>query len=99
MLDGRRFGDGPILATSFTNRGETFEAYRYTDLEGDTSYYNESGVSMRKALLRAPLDFTGVSSNFNSQSLASIYKTQRPIAAPTTLRRAAHRSTPPVTGA
>lgn len=78
LLDGRRFADGPILATSFTNRGETFEAYRYTDLEGDTSYYNESGVSMRKAFLRAPLDFTRVSSNFNPSRLHPIYKTQRP---------------------
>ena len=48
-LDGERYDDGPILAASFTNRGETFEAYRYTDSEGDTSYYNEVGVSMRKA--------------------------------------------------
>ena len=78
MLDGSRFSDGPIMATSFTNRGETFEAYRYTDLEGDTSYYNESGVSMRKAFLRAPLDFTRVSSNFNPNRLHPIYKTQRP---------------------
>jgi murein DD-endopeptidase MepM/ murein hydrolase activator NlpD len=78
MLDGNRLSDGPILATSFTNRGETFEAYRYTDLEGDTSYYNESGVSMRKAFLRAPLDFTRVSSNFNPNRLHPIYKTQRP---------------------
>jgi murein DD-endopeptidase MepM/ murein hydrolase activator NlpD len=78
MLDGNRLSDGPILAASFTNRGETFEAYRYTDLEGDTSYYNESGVSMRKAFLRAPLDFTRVSSNFNPNRLHPIYKTQRP---------------------
>ena len=77
-LDGKRFADGPILAASFTNRGETFEAYRYTDLEGDTSYYNEKGVSMRKAFLRAPLDFTRVSSNFNPNRLHPIYKTQRP---------------------
>ena len=78
MLDGQRFDDGPILAASFTNRGNTFEAYRYTDTEGDTSYYNELGVSMRKAFLRAPLDFTRVSSNFNPNRLHPIYKTQRP---------------------
>ena len=78
MLDGMRFDDGPILAASFTNRGETFEAYRYTDSEGDTSYYNELGVSMRKAFLLAPLDFTRVSSNFNPKRLHPIYKTQRP---------------------
>jgi len=78
VLDGERFDDGPILAASFTNRGETFEAYRYTDAEGDTSYYNEKGVSMRKAFLLAPLDFTRVSSNFNPNRLHPIYKTQRP---------------------
>ena len=77
-LDGERYDDGPILAASFTNRGETFEAYRYTDSEGDTSYYNEVGVSMRKAFLMAPLDFTRVSSNFNPNRLHPIYKTQRP---------------------
>ena len=78
VLDGERFDDGPILAASFTNRGETFEAYRYTDSEGDTSYYNEIGVSMRKAFRLAPLDFTRVSSNFNPNRLHPIYKTQRP---------------------
>ena len=78
VLDGERYSDGPILAASFTNRGETFEAYRYTDSEGDTSYYNEIGVSMRKAFLMAPLDFTRVSSNFNPNRLHPIYKTQRP---------------------
>jgi murein DD-endopeptidase MepM/ murein hydrolase activator NlpD len=78
LLDGERYDDGPILAASFTNRGDTFEAYRYTDSEGDTSYYNEVGVSMRKAFLMAPLDFTRVSSNFNPNRLHPIYKTQRP---------------------
>jgi murein DD-endopeptidase MepM/ murein hydrolase activator NlpD len=78
VLDGERYNDGPILAASFTNRGETFEAYRYTDSEGDTSYYSEIGVSMRKAFLMAPLDFTRVSSNFNPNRLHPIYKTQRP---------------------
>ena len=78
VLDGERYDDGPILAASFTNRGETFEAYRYYDSEGDTSYYNELGVSMRKAFLMAPLDFTRVSSNFNPNRLHPIYKTQRP---------------------
>ena len=78
ILDGERYDDGPILAACATNRGETFEAYRYTDSDGDTSYYNELGVSMRKAFLLAPLDFTRVSSNFNPNRLHPIYKTQRP---------------------
>ena len=78
FLDGEKLGDGAIVAAAFTNRSERFEAYRFTDSEGDTSYYNEAGVSMRKAFLQAPLDFTRVSSNFNPNRLHPIYKTKRP---------------------
>lgn len=77
-LDDEKYADGAIVAAAFTNRGETYQAFRYTDLEGDTSYYNELGVSMRKAFLKAPLDFTRVSSNFNPNRLHPIYKTKRP---------------------
>ena len=77
-LDGERFGDGDIIAASFTNQGETFNAYRYRDANGDVGYYNELGVSMRKAFLLAPVDFTRISSNFNPRRLHPIYKTARP---------------------
>ncbi len=77
-LDGEKYGPGNIVATSFTNRGETFTAYRYEDAKGDVGYYNEKGVSMRKAFLMAPVDFTRISSNFNPRRLHPIYKTRRP---------------------
>jgi murein DD-endopeptidase MepM/ murein hydrolase activator NlpD len=77
-LEGEKFNDGDIIGASFTNQGETFTAFRYTDSEGDTNYYNEEGVSMRKAFLMAPLDFTRISSNFNMRRLHPIYKTTRP---------------------
>jgi murein DD-endopeptidase MepM/ murein hydrolase activator NlpD len=77
-LDGKKFKDGDIIAASFTNRGETFNAFRYTDTTGDVNYYNEDGVSMRKAFLLAPVDFTRISSNFNPSRLHPIYKTKRP---------------------
>jgi murein DD-endopeptidase MepM/ murein hydrolase activator NlpD len=77
-LDGEKYKDGAILAASFTNQGETFNAYRYQDNQGDVSYYNEDGVSMRKAFLLAPVDFTRISSNFNPNRLHPIYKTKRP---------------------
>ena len=78
FLDDKKFKDGEIIAASFTNQGETFNAFRYTDANGDTNYYNEDGFSMRKAFLMAPLDFTRVSSNFNMRRLHPIYKTVRP---------------------
>jgi murein DD-endopeptidase MepM/ murein hydrolase activator NlpD len=77
-LDGEKLKDGDIIAASFTNQGETFDAFRYTDASGDTNYYNEDGVSMRKSFLMAPLDFTRISSNFNMRRLHPIYKTTRP---------------------
>lgn len=77
-LDGEKYADGAIVAAAFTNRGTTFDAFRYTDSQGDMSYYNSEGVSMRKAFLKAPLDFTRVSSNFNPNRLHPIYKTKRP---------------------
>jgi murein DD-endopeptidase MepM/ murein hydrolase activator NlpD len=77
-LDGEKFKDGAILAASFTNRGKTFNAFRYTDSTGESNYYNENGVSMRKAFLMSPVDFTRISSNFNMRRLHPIYKTTRP---------------------
>lgn len=77
-LDGEKFADGEIIAASYNNQGKTFTAYRYTDSEGETGYYNEDGVSMRKAFLLAPVDFTRISSNFNPRRIHPIYKTARP---------------------
>ncbi|MCH1446592.1 MAG: peptidoglycan DD-metalloendopeptidase family protein [Luminiphilus sp.] len=78
FLDDEKFSDGNILAASFNNNGRLVEAYRYTDSSGDTGYFDADGVSMRKAFLKAPLDFTRVSSSFNPNRLHPIYKTKRP---------------------
>jgi murein DD-endopeptidase MepM/ murein hydrolase activator NlpD len=77
-LDGEKYRDGDIVAVSYVNNGKTFNAYRYQDSGGDIGYYNEEGVSMRKAFLMAPVDFTRISSNFNPRRLHPIYKTTRP---------------------
>jgi murein DD-endopeptidase MepM/ murein hydrolase activator NlpD len=77
-LDGNKLQDGKILAASYTNRGERFDAFRYVDGNGFASYFNADGVSMRKTFLMAPVDFTRISSNFNPRRLHPIYKTVRP---------------------
>jgi murein DD-endopeptidase MepM/ murein hydrolase activator NlpD len=77
-LDDKKYDDGAIIAASFTNQGKTYNAFRYVDASGDAHYYNEDGVSMRKAFLLAPVDFTRISSNFNLRRLHPIYKTTRP---------------------
>ena len=77
-LDDKKYDNGAIIAASFTNQGKTYNAFRYIDASGDANYYNEDGVSMRKAFLLAPVDFTRISSNFNLRRLHPIYKTTRP---------------------
>ena len=78
FLDGEKISDGNILATSYTTARRTVDAYRYTDSQNVTGYYDGEGISMRKAFLKAPLDFTRVSSSFNPNRLHPIYKTKRP---------------------
>lgn len=77
-LDGERLGTGKILAAEYANRGKRYRAYRYVNSRDDEGYYSSDGVSMRKAFLRAPLDFTRISSNFNPRRLHPIHKTVRP---------------------
>ncbi len=77
-LDGEKLGDGNILAATFTNRGDTYTAIRYTDSDGDSSYFTPEGKSMKKAFLRTPVDFTRISSRFNPNRLHPVFKTKRP---------------------
>jgi len=63
--EGKKVGDGDILVARFTNQGRTFTAVRYEDAKGYAQYYSPEGLSMRKAFLRTPVDFTRISSRFN----------------------------------
>ena len=60
-VDGELIGNGKIIAAEFINQGERFSAIRHTD----GNFYTPEGRSMRKAFLRAPVNFKYISSNFN----------------------------------
>ncbi|HEX4647419.1 MAG TPA: peptidoglycan DD-metalloendopeptidase family protein [Steroidobacteraceae bacterium] len=64
--DGVYLKDGPILAAGFTNQGREFRAVRYADASGVAHYYAPDGRSLQRAFLRAPVEFTRVSSHFSS---------------------------------
>ncbi|MBK9426442.1 MAG: hypothetical protein IPN63_03205 [Gammaproteobacteria bacterium] len=68
-LDGRKIGNGDILAARFANQGTTYTAVRFVGPDGSATYYTPEGRPMRKEFLRAPLDFTRVSSDFNPRRL------------------------------
>jgi len=67
FLDGEKVQNGNILAAEFINQGKSFKAVRYTDKKGRSSYYSETGKSMRKAFLRSPVDFSRISSRFGKR--------------------------------
>jgi murein DD-endopeptidase MepM/ murein hydrolase activator NlpD len=62
---GKYLQDGPILAARFINQGREYLAVRYVAPNGHAGYYTPDGRSLRKAFLRAPLEFTRVSSPFS----------------------------------
>jgi murein DD-endopeptidase MepM/ murein hydrolase activator NlpD len=71
--DGRYVNDGRILAAEFVNQGKTHRAVWFESKDGQVKgYYTPEGRGMRKAFLRAPLDFTRISSAFNSRRLHPI---------------------------
>ncbi|MCX7553496.1 peptidoglycan DD-metalloendopeptidase family protein [Marinicella sp. S1101] len=72
--DGEYLTDGKILAASFTNQGTKFEAVYYEHEDGEGSYYAADGRAMKKAFLRAPLNFSYISSNFNPKRLHPVTK-------------------------
>jgi murein DD-endopeptidase MepM/ murein hydrolase activator NlpD len=73
-LEGEKLGTGNIIAASFTNRGKTYQAVRYTNSQGRSDYYTPEGRSMRKAFLRTPLDIFRISSGFNLRRKHPIHK-------------------------
>ena len=75
--DGVRLRTGEIVAAEFINRGNTYRAVRYTDGGGRTDYYTPEGRSVRKAFVRAPVDFTRISSRFNPRRRHPILNTIR----------------------
>ena len=63
--DGIKLRDGDVVAAEFVNQGKTYRAARFRDSDGRVDYFTPEGRSLRKAFIRAPLNFTRISSNFN----------------------------------
>ncbi len=67
--DGEMLRDGRILAATFINQGERFQAVYFEDAD-NAGYFAPDGRNMRKAFLRAPLNFSYISSGFQSKTHA-----------------------------
>ncbi len=59
-------GYGDILIAQYRSADHpVLTALAFQDAAGDTAYYDRAGRSVRKAFLRAPLDFTRITSGFS----------------------------------
>jgi murein DD-endopeptidase MepM/ murein hydrolase activator NlpD len=75
--DGKPAGYGKLLAAEFTNQGETYQAIRFKDGNRPEAYYGPDGQSRRQLFLRAPLEFSRISSGFTMRRYHPIAKTWR----------------------
>jgi murein DD-endopeptidase MepM/ murein hydrolase activator NlpD len=88
---GEFSGYGRILAARFENKGKIFNAFLFQESGGRCDYYDENGDSVRKAFLKAPLEFSRISSGYSRSRLHPILKVRRPHRA---IDYAAPRGTP-----
>jgi murein DD-endopeptidase MepM/ murein hydrolase activator NlpD len=67
FANGQFVGYGDISAAEYVESGHVHRAFLYTDEEGNKSYYDEQGQSLRKQLLKVPLQYGHVTSRFGSR--------------------------------
>jgi murein DD-endopeptidase MepM/ murein hydrolase activator NlpD len=58
-------GIGRILAAEFTHNNQNFYAFYYKENDNHGEYFDDVGMTLRKAFLKAPLDFYRISSKFS----------------------------------
>ncbi len=73
---GQKLADGPILAAEFINQGKTYRAVGFRNVRGQMEYYSPEGLSLRRAFLRTPVEFSRISSRF-AMRLHPVLKTWR----------------------
>ena len=75
FVENEFIGYGDILAAEFINQDKSYVAILYEDNNGSKDFYNLKGESMRKAFLRAPVEFSRISSSFNLKRRHPLHKT------------------------
>jgi len=66
--DGKLSHTGNILYSSLTLSDRKISIYQMTDENGEVSYYNEKGESIKKEFLRTPVNAAKISSKFGMRN-------------------------------
>ncbi|MGD8394788.1 MAG: peptidoglycan DD-metalloendopeptidase family protein [Candidatus Eiseniibacteriota bacterium] len=77
-LDGAYINDGPVLMVSYEGERASQSACRFVLASGEVGYFDRHGKSLRKALLKSPLNYRRISSTFSHRRRHPITGRYRP---------------------
>jgi len=63
--NGKYIGIGRVIAAEFIHKNENFYAFYYEDKNNYGEHFDEEGKTLRKAFLKAPLNFYRISSRYS----------------------------------
>lgn len=75
--NGLPVSTGKILAAEFINQGHSYRALYFEISNNNGNYFSPDGISMRKAFLRSPIEFSRVSSGFKLSRFHPVLNTWR----------------------
>ena len=76
-VDGEPIGISKVLAAYLNNAGSEHYAY-YFEQNGKGEYFDEKGANLRKAFLKAPLNYRRISSTYSHARKHPVTKVVRP---------------------
>jgi len=77
LVDEVSIGIGRILGVYFEHSGNGYYAFPFDQGDGE-DYFDENGNSLRKALLKYPIEFTRISSRYSKNRFHPVVKVFRP---------------------
>ncbi len=76
-VEEERIGIGKVHAATFTHFGKNQHAFYFVQ-DGIGEYFDEEGNSLRRAFLKAPLNYRRISSHFSHSRMHPVLKIRRP---------------------
>ncbi len=77
FIDGKSLSTGKIYGAQFNWEGKVITAIPFIQ-DGRETFFETDGSSLRKAFLKAPLQFSRISSRFSSSRMHPILRIRRP---------------------
>jgi murein DD-endopeptidase MepM/ murein hydrolase activator NlpD len=76
--DGERVRVGQILGVEMINKGQERSAFLFTSVDGRPGYYDDHGNNLAKQLMRAPVQYSRISSSFSYRRFHPVLKRWMP---------------------